>query len=81
VFNPQRLFLLRTNGIGDTALGQVLPRGLSIETLMADFSIQGSMLPSGGLGQVTIGYAFIPEPASCTLALVGLMLLAVGYRR
>lgn len=69
VFSPKKYFLLKTTGIGDTDLGNVLPTGLSGQALGADLSVNGSKLPSGGLGAVNLNV--VPEPSSLALLVLG----------
>ncbi|MCA9167395.1 MAG: PEP-CTERM sorting domain-containing protein, partial [Planctomycetales bacterium] len=78
VFTPTKYFLLKTDGIGDTDLGNVLPAGLSRDALGADLTVQGSLKPSGGLGIVSL--YLVPEPSSVLLLEFGLLGM-LGLRR
>ncbi|MCA9169754.1 MAG: hypothetical protein KDB23_18900, partial [Planctomycetales bacterium] len=49
VFTSEKYFLLKTVGIGDTALGPALPPGLSVDFLQSDLSIDGSYYRGGSL--------------------------------
>lgn len=79
VLTPVKFFLLKTDGMGDTHFGPIAEPGLAFHALNADLTINGSILPSGGLGSPNL--AFVPEPASAGLALGGLVGLAFCRRR
>ncbi|MCA9167394.1 MAG: hypothetical protein KDB23_06980 [Planctomycetales bacterium] len=80
VYTPNKYFLLRTSGIGDTDLGNVLPSGLTCFAVAADLTVLGSLKPFGSLG--TVDMFMCPEP-SCLLPLgLGFMgVLRVNRRR
>jgi hypothetical protein len=78
VFSPTKYFLLKTTGLGDTDLGNVLAPGLSADQLAAELTVNGSVLPSGGLGNVDL--SVVPEPSSFIMIGLGLLGL-LGLRR
>ena len=78
VHTPVKFFILKTDGIGDTDLGQLATAGLTEEMLMGDLTLNGSILPSGNLGNADLAY--VPEPSSLGLASLALLGLA-GLRR
>ena len=72
VYTGNKFFLLKTDGIGDTDFGPAAAAGLSCEFLLGDLTINGSILPSGGLpggGDL----AYVPEPSSGALLAMGLL--------
>jgi len=78
VHTPVKFFVLKTDGIGDTDLGPIAGTGYDGATLSADLTLNGSVLPSGGLGNANL--AVVPEPASMGLAFIGFLGL-LGIRR
>lgn len=78
VHTPVKFFILKTDGIGDTDLGPIAGAGYDGATLSADLTLNGSVLPSGGLGNANL--AVVPEPASMGLAFLGFLGL-LGIRR
>ncbi|MCA9168390.1 MAG: hypothetical protein KDB23_12005 [Planctomycetales bacterium] len=71
LFRPGKLFLLRSAGFQSQTFGYVLPPGLTADQLRSDFTVAGSIKPSGGLGTVDI--VAVPEPASAILLALGLL--------
>ena len=84
VASAAKLFRLTTNGVNSLNFGDgVLPTGLSADALLADLSVNGSIKPSGGLGNAPGGGPYlyvVPEPSSILLAACGL-LGVLGLRR
>lgn len=78
VHTPVKFFILKTDGIGDTDLGPIAGAGIEASALSADLTLNGSVLPSGGLGNANL--AVVPEPASMGLAFLGFLGL-LGIRR
>lgn len=83
VFSPTKYFLLKTAGMGDTHLGQVLPTGINLTTLGDDLTVNGSVLPRGNINDAQWGpvdLVWIPEPASMLLLGLG-MASILTFRR
>ena len=83
VASATKLFKLTTAGVSSLDFGKILPAGLSGDALLADLSVNGSILPSGGLGNAPGGGPYlhvVPEPSSMLLIGCGLLGL-LGLRR
>jgi hypothetical protein len=73
---PWKLFLLRTQGMGDRDLGEVFTPGLPLHVLAAELEVNGSVLPSGSVnsapwGPVDLG--IVPEPSGMVFLGGGLL--------
>jgi hypothetical protein len=78
-----KIFKLSTGGFPSLDLGRALPSGLSLDALVADLDVNGSLLPAGPLTSAEGGGPYIyyvPEPSSLLLVCCGLLGLA-GLRR
>ena len=71
VYTGNKFFLLKTEGIGDTDFGPAAAAGLASDFLQGDLTINGSVLPSGGLPGGDLVY--VPEPSSVALLAMGLL--------
>lgn len=61
VYKPQKFFILKPDGIGDTDFGNVLNAGLALDLLAQDITVTGSFKsPAGPLSAAFI----IPEPTT-----------------
>lgn len=78
VYKPEKFFLLKPDGIGDSDFGNALPAGLDGNMLSNDLSVTGSLKPSGKLEGVNLN--IVPEPSSIGLLSLGLLGLC-GIRR
>ena len=81
VATPNKLFVLRTDGISIVNFGTVLPPGLSVDELQNELNIIGSLATGGGLGDVRVRLSFIPEPTTSVLLVTALCPLVMLRRR
>jgi hypothetical protein len=83
VFTRNKFFDLITAGTHGADFGPVLPPGLSVDAILADITIDGSIKPAGKLWDAPGGgpYLFwVPEPTGLVLGCCGLLSL-LGLRR
>ena len=76
VASADKLFTLKTEGVNELAFGTVLPAGMTPDKLIADLSVNGSILPQGGLEDAVGGGPYlyvVPEPSSLSLLALGLI--------
>jgi hypothetical protein len=84
VYARSKFFQLITAGWEGTNFGPVLPPGLSVDAIIADITIDGSIKPSGKLWDAPGGGPYlywVPEPSGLVLACCGWLGLLGSRRR
>jgi hypothetical protein len=79
VDRPDKLFVMKLDGFSELDLGAVLPRGLSLERVRDDLTIQGAWLGGGALAESQV--AVVPEPTARRLLALAVLSPAWLRRR
>lgn len=81
VSRSDKIFKLGVDGFSSWDAGEILPVGLSVEQLQAEFSLDGSLAGGGGLPAVV--WHIVPEPNTAWLLASGGLIFSVlrRYRR